>query len=262
MQYLFHRVMLVVMVVQISSAWSCTKVMRWNEDPPFSFAHPDKPEYVQGISVDIARAILSEMDCTLHLEKMPWARALVSLQLGTVDILYGAYNTPDRRKYAHFSSQPEYSPNILFIRKADKATWSFQSLEEIIPTTFRLGVQINVTYSHEYDVLREQPEFEKHLHENSSRISLWQMLFLNRIDGVIADKYTGLIELSELGLNDHITATSLLISNEPSFFAFSKKTTSLEFVAAFDAILSRLRHDGEIEKIETRYLQKLSKRMF
>lgn len=246
--------LLAVLISQGAIAWSCTKVMRWNEDPPFSFRDPAQPEQIKGVSVDIARLVLAKMNCTLALVEMPWARALVALQLGDIDMISGAYNTAKRREYAHFSQQANFSPNILYLRIADRQKWQFQSLEDIIATSFRLGVQINVTYSHEYDVLRKQPEFEAHLHENSSRTALWHMLHLNRIDGVIADKFTGYIELKKLGLNDSIIATPLIISNSPSFFAFSKKTTQLEFVAAFDDILSRFRAEGLIEQIEEAYL--------
>jgi polar amino acid transport system substrate-binding protein len=254
MQFSSRFVLLAVLMLQTSIAWPCTKVMRWNEDPPFSFRDPEHAGQIKGVSVDIARLILGKMNCELTLVEMPWARALLSLQSGDIDIVSGAYNTADRREYAHFSTQANYSPNILYIREADKDIWHLNSLEEIIPTTFRLGVQINVTYSHEYDALRTRPEFEAHLHENSSRNALWHMLNLNRVDGVIADKFTGAIELKKLGMIDKIIATPLIISNAPSYFAFSKKTTQLEFVAAFDEIFSRLQTDGEIEKIETAYL--------
>lgn len=254
MQSYLRLAFLVLMIMQTSVALSCTKMMRWNDDPPFSFVDPAMPELVKGISVDIVRRIFSEMNCTQSLVKMPWARALLSLESGDIDMIYGAYNTPERRVYAHFSKQPVYSPNILYIRAEDKDKWRFESLESIMPSTFRLGVQINVTYSHEYDELRKKPEFAARLHENSSRHSLWKMLDLNRIDGMIADKFSGLIELEGLALTHKIIQTPLIISDEPSFFAFSKKTTPLEFVDAFDAIFSRLVAEGAIEKIEAAYL--------
>lgn len=252
--YLFRLSLLVVLIVLQSPAWSCTKVMRWNEDPPFMFTDPATPEQIQGISVDIARRVLEKLNCKLTLEQMPWARALISLQSGHIDMISSAYNTAERREYAHFSKQALYSPNILYTRADEQGKWGFQSLEDIIPTSFRLGVQINVTYSHEYERLRDQPEFAAHLYENSSRRSLWHMLDLNRIDGVIADKMTGWIELKDLGLDDKIKATPLVISNAPAFFAFSKKNTPIEFVDAFDAEFARLAADGVIAQIEASYL--------
>lgn len=254
MQFVLRFTFLAVLMLPLSIAWSCTKVMRWNEDPPFSFTDPEHPGVIKGVSVDIARVILEKMNCELKLVEMPWARALVALQLGDIDIISGAYNTAERREYAHFSNQENYSPNILYVRAEDRDKWHFHTLEEIISTSFRLGVQINVTYSHEYDALRKLPEFEARLHENSSRTALWHMLTLNRIDGVIADKFTGFIELKKLGLNDRITSTSLIISNAPSFFAFSRKTTEIEFVKAFDEIFAQLSDEGVIEKIESAYL--------
>ena len=238
------------------SALSCTKNMRWNDDPPFTFIDQQNPGVIQGMSVDITRQILSALGCELNLIKMPWARALISIKEGNIDILSGAYNTQERRDYAHFSTTGLYSPNILFVRKNETERWSFTSLKDIVNTSFILGVQINVSYSQESEKLKDQADFISRLHQNSSRQSLWRMLALNRVDGVIADKMTGLAELKELGLKNKVTASQLIVSNEPSFFAFSKKNIDPKFVEQFDAEFSKLLNNGEIKRIEDFYLNR------
>ena len=248
-------ILLLTLCLPVTDAFSCSKLLRWNDDPPFTFANPKNPETVQGISVDITKLIFAKLGCELKLLKMPWARALLSLETGQIDMLSGAFNTPERREYAYFSEQDIYSPNILFIRREDKGKWQLKALKDILDTSFRLGVQINVVYSQEFQTLKESPAFARHLHENSSRISLWQMLNLKRIDGVIADQFTGLIELKKLGLDQAISADDLVISYEPSYFAFSKKTTHREFVEQFDQVFRSLIAQGEIKKIEQHYLQ-------
>tara|TARA_R110002167_G_scaffold76592_2_gene213293 strand:+ start:718 stop:1503 length:786 start_codon:yes stop_codon:yes gene_type:complete len=249
---LYSFFILFLLVPQIAS--SCTKVMRWNDDPPYSYIDPNRPKTIKGISVDIARTILLEQGCELKLLKMPWARALESLKTGRVDIISSAYKLPEREEFAIFSSTIRHSPNILFIRATEEAKWGLRSLADIVETPFKLGVQINVSYSREFDLLKKQAEFAKHLHSNSNRKSLWRMLSLNRVDGVIADEMTGLIELNSLGLQNKIVPSSLIISNEPSFFAFSKKTTTKEFVDQFDVIYARLLKNGTIRKMENLYL--------
>jgi len=228
--------------------------MRWNDDSPFTFIDQQKPDIIQGISIDITRLILSTLGCKLNFVQMPWARALESLKTGKIDILSGAYSTQERRKYAHFSTKGIYSPNILFVRINETERWPFKSLKDIVNTSFTLGIQINVSYSQEYETLKDQADFASHLHQHSSRESLWHMLALNRIDGVIADQMTGLTELKELGLKNKITPSQLVVSNAPAFFAFSKKNIDSEFVEQFDAEFSKLVDSGEIKKIEDFYL--------
>jgi polar amino acid transport system substrate-binding protein len=185
---------------------------------------------------------------------MPWARALESLKNGQIDIISGAFKTPERQEFAHFSSIDEHSPNILFLRKGEEPKWALNSLADIAASTFKLGTQINVSYSREFDLLKEQEAFSKRLFTVSDRESLWKMLELKRVDGVIADKITGLIELKALGFKDKIVPSSLVISNDPSYFAFSKQTTSEEFVQQFDKMFSELISNGTINKIENLYI--------
>lgn len=248
----FSFFILFLLIPQTAS--SCTKIMRWNDDPPYSYVDHTNPKVIKGISIEIAREILLAQGCELKLVKMPWARALESLKSGHADIISGAFKTPERQEFAHYSSTIEYSPNILFLRTGEEEKWNLKSLADIEKSQFKLGVQINVSYSREFDLLKKQPEFGKHIHSNSNRKSLWKMLFLNRVDGVIADKITGLIELNNLGLHNKIIPSSLIISSEPSFFAFSKKTTTKEFVDQFDTIYANFLSDGTIHKIENFHL--------
>lgn len=250
--YYFSVMSLTLLLIQ--PVFACSKVMRWSDDAPYSFIDPTQPSLVQGISVDIARAILSSLNCELKLVKMPWARALASLRTGDIDLLSGAFKTPNRQAYAHFSSVAEYSENVLFLRNNEEQKWNLTALADIPARQFKLGAQINVSYSSEFDLLRQQEHFLEQLYLNSSRQSLWKMLSLKRIDGVIADKKTGLIELKNLGLNKIIIPSSLIISNAPSFYAFSQKTTTEHFVKQFDEAFLNLRHHGDVSKIENSYL--------
>lgn len=249
---LFGFLILFLLTPQLAT--SCTKIMRWNDDPPYSYVDQNDPMVIQGISIDTARTILSTQDCELKLVKMPWARALESLKSGHVDIISGAFKTTERQAFAHFSSTIEYSPNILFLRAGEEAKWGLRSLADIVNTSFKLGTQINVSYSRKFDLLKEEAEFSKHIYSNSNRTSLWKMLSLKRIDGVIADKMTGLIELNKLGLQDKIIPSSLVVSHEPSFFAFSKKTTNKKFVDQFDQVYTDLINNGTILKIQNLHL--------
>lgn len=243
-----------LLILFTQSSLACSKIMRWGDDPPFTFVDKQSPELVKGISIDIAQNIFSALGCELKFEKMPWARALESVKSGHIDLISGAFSTSERQEFVYFSSIPLQSPNVLFLRRGEEPKWKLSSLADITNTSFKLGIQIDVSYSREFDLLIEKAEFMTHLHANSSRASLWQMLSLKRVDGVIADRMTGLIELKNLGMKDEIVPSSLIVSNEPSFFAFSKKTTTKEFVGQFDTIFLNLRNDGTIDKIEDFYL--------
>ncbi|WP_168188142.1 ABC transporter substrate-binding protein [Hahella sp. CCB-MM4] len=234
---------------------ACSKLMRWNDDPPYSFSSPDNPGKVQGISVETAKKVFQQMECELRFIKMPWARGLQELRVGRIDLISGAYKTAEREVYANYSQVGLSSPNILFVRTKDAATLPWTRLEQLSGTKFRLGVQINVSYSSEFDRLKSTPDFFKIMVPQSDREVLWKMLALNRIDGVIADEVTGILEIKQLGLAKEIKASSLVVSQKPAYFAFSKQTTMSEFVAEFDRQLQQLIDDGEYQAIVEHYLK-------
>ncbi len=155
-----------------SDGSACEKKMRWNDDPPYSYTQQDTPDKIVGISVDIAKLILSQLDCQLIFVKMPWARALKEIEAGRIDFVDGAYVRPEREVYVHFSSVGFHSPNILFERRKEAERRSLTSLAEIMDGDYRLGVQIGVSYGGEFDQLSTNEGFQSRLIRVSQRESL------------------------------------------------------------------------------------------
>lgn len=230
----------------------CDITLRWDDDPPYFMVKEDE---VVGIDADLVREAMERLGCSLSLEKLPWARALRELRAGRVDMLSGAYRTPEREQYAHYSEVVGLvSPNILFVRRSDKGNFEFSGLRALLESGFRLGAQIDVSYSDEYSALVQSPAYEENIQYLSRRESLWKMLARHRVDGVVASQLTGLYEIQELGLSDAVTPSSLVVSNKPAYFVFSKASVGSEFVADFDLVLQSMLDDGTFAAIVNRYV--------
>lgn len=231
----------------------CVKTMAWNDDYPYSFrANPDD-RVPGGIYIKTVLTAFLPLNCTVSFIEMPFARAIVELEQGRIDIIGGALSIDSRHAFAIYSMVEFNSPNVLFLRTDDIARFPLQNLADIQTYKLRLGGQLGVAYSKEYTELRAQPEFSALLKLISDRKALWKMLQLHRIDGVIADLDTGLAELRQLGLQNVISPSHLMISTQPAYFIFSRKTTSQEFVKAFDAELKKLEEAGIIDAIQSNY---------
>lgn len=234
-----------------ASYGDCAITLRWDDDPPYFIAEGDR---VIGIDADIVREAMRRMECRLSLAKLPWARALMELERGRVDMLSGAYRTSERERYAHYASTVGLiSPNVLFVRDS-KIDWrEFAGLRDILVAGFVLGAQVKVSYSEEFDDLARDPRFRKKLQYAPRRELLWAMLARNRVDAVIADRLTGLYEIRGLGLEEQIFPTDMVVSDEPAFFIFSKATVDQAFVERFDSVLQAMLNDGAFEAIVQRY---------
>lgn len=232
---------------------ACEKTLRWDDDPPYSMLLPNGE--VGGIDVEINRMALAHLGCQMWLIKLPWARALKELEIGRVDMLSGAFRTPEREVYAHFSGQVlTPSRNILFMHRDALARWPVSSLLELGDTAFRLGAQTNVSYGSDYQQLMTRPAFVSRVSFNASRQNLWQMIDKRRIDGLIADEHSAVYELQRLGFDERIKAATVVVSSEAAEVAFSKETTSEAFVQRYADTLRQLMADGSYAQIVHNYL--------
>lgn len=230
----------------------CEKKLRWNDDPPYSMRLPGGT--IGGLQLDISVEAMRRLGCTVRLVEMPFARALVELEHGELDVLTGAFRRPEREAYAWFSAPVLQSRNMLYVRRSDAARWHFNSLLELRNSPFRLGAQIGVVYGPDYATLMQDSAYARSVSKVSSRQGLWQMLARGRIDGVIADELTAEFELAGLKLSDKVIKTTVVVSDEPAPTAFSKRSTDAGFVERYNSAIESMRRDGSLQRITQQYL--------
>ncbi|KPF67433.1 hypothetical protein IP84_12840 [beta proteobacterium AAP99] len=233
------------------AALACERTVRWNPDPPFTLLNAAGE--VVGIDADIAREALQRMGCTVRWIELPWARALLELEAGRLDVLPGAFKRPEREVYAWFSDPRPTARNLLFASQEALAKWPLKRMDELPRVGFRLGVQINVAYGKAYDELLKDEAYARSITRQSTRLNLWQMVASGRLDGVIASEDTAAIELAELKLDQRIRATAIVVSDDAARFAFSKRAVEESFVQRFNQALAQMRREGLIRRIQQRY---------
>jgi polar amino acid transport system substrate-binding protein len=233
-----------------AGAQDCVRTARWNDDAPY-FVRGENGS-IRGIDADLLTEVLRRIGCRPEFEPMPWARALVELEAGRVDVVTSAFRTPDRERFAYFSKPYHRSPNVLFVAVAQKGR--IKHLSDIRNLPFRLGAQIGVAYGPEYDALFDDSRFASHLVPITDRRLAWEMISLDRLDGLIADESSAIIEIKSLGLEGAIQRSSVVVSTTPAMFAFSKRSVSPDFVARFNQALTDTLADGTYKTILERYL--------
>ncbi len=244
--------LLLALQVGAASAADCVKTVRWYDDAPYTSKGTDGE--IRGFNADLVREALARMDCAPRFVEMPWARALVELEAGRLDILPGALKTPERERFAYFSRPTNRTPNVLFVSKAAADKYHVNRLADLMGTEFRLGAQIGVSYGPEYVALQKEPAFLERMVPVTQRRSAWKMVEIGRLDGMIADEVTGLLELQQLGLRQAVVKTKLLVSSDSAMFALSRKSLNPEFVAELDRSLNAMLADGRYKQLWERHM--------
>ncbi len=244
--------LLLASVAGMADAAICEKSVRWKDDAPYTFRSKDGS--IRGIYADLVQEALERLECKTQFVEMPWARALVELEAGRLDILPGALKTAERERFAYFSRAVNRSPNVLFIGTAASKRFQIAALKDLLSTDFRLGAQIKVSYGPDYDTLMANEAFARKVTFISDRRGAWRMIAADRIDGLIADETTGRIEIHELGLDQAIAKSSVVVSNEASMVALSKATIDPDFVTRFNRAIETMLEDGSYVRIIERYI--------
>jgi polar amino acid transport system substrate-binding protein len=215
----------------------------------------DETGRIVGMQAELTEQTLLHMGFKAVWVELPWARALIELQAGRLDVLPGALRRPEREAYAHWVEQHVLVPNRLFVG-AGRATdfGSATRLQEAWRPGFKLGVQIGVAYGPDYAELLGNAVFRSALTQASSRRSLWQMLEIGRVDGVLASEATARWELRELGLDERIVPTAVVLSHEPAQIMFSKRSVDATLVQRYREAGEVLEKDGTQERIVRKYL--------
>jgi polar amino acid transport system substrate-binding protein len=245
--------MLAMALLPALHAHACQKTVRWFDDAPYSFRAPDG--HITGFDADLTREVLRRTGCDAVFVEMPWARALAELESGRLDILPGSFRNPQREAFAYFSIPSLQSPNLLFVGPGAWTRYRMTKLDDMVGTGFRLGVQIGVSYGDKFETLKSNPHFKDNMVKVTMRRYAWKMMERGRIDGMIADEASAALELKQLGLEHMLRPSGVVVSTNTAMVAFSKRTITPQFVAAFNAALESMFRDGEYRRIRARYLR-------
>lgn len=245
------RAVVLLLCLVVLPARSCEVLVRWNDDPPYSFRTADG--LLSGLNIELVEQTLARLGCRAQWRELPWARALVELEAGRLDLLPGGLRRPEREGFAHFVAQNVLSRNLVFVRQPDRARIGSARRLADLPPGLRLGVQIGVVYGPEYAQLLTQPSFRASLTQATSRRNLWQMLALGRVDAVLASEASARWELSQQGLGASIVATDLLLSDEPAFVLVSKRARDADWARRYQQANDALEADGTMARIVQKY---------
>ena len=232
---------------------ACSKTVRWYDDSPYFELAADGS--VGGFTAAVTTEALRRVGCETVFVKMPFARALVELENGRLDILPDALRTADRRRFAHFSRPGAMGvPNVLFMSAEAAQKYKPQKLEDLAGTGFRLGAQIGVSYGGSFDALALRRDFRAQLSQVTERRNAWKMIAMGRLDGMVADLASGTVELRQLGLANQVQASKVVVSSERPAYAFSKRTTNTAFVERFNKALESMTADGSYRALMDKYM--------
>ena len=231
------------------TTWAQDKVLKVGSTPtgvPFTFLDT-KTNTIEGIMVDLIKAIAADAGFKVEVEGMPFATLIPSLTGNKIDIIAAAmYITPPRKEVIDFS-EPIYTYGEgLFVSKKD--TKEYTKLEEL--KGFTVGAQKGTAY---VEPLQKSGLFaDVKIYDNIPAILA--DVNAGRIQAGFADKPIVAYNLQQ-GLFPEARLVKGYTSTLVGSVGIGVRKTDAELLKRINASLDKLKKNGTVDKILAKWGQ-------
>lgn len=233
---------------------ACTLKVGWEPYVPYQYAGADGE--VTGADIALMAAVAEDIGCAADFMELPWARQLLQLEEGTLDVAMSASWTPERAAYVHFSIPYRQGEMAIFVRRGTAGGYALADLADIPAIGFRLGVIHGYYYGEDYKALSKQDAFRGQVDAAADYATNIQKLLHGRIDGLLVDDVAVMrAEAKAVGAGEAVERHPLQIPGDEFHMMFSKKSVDPAVVGRVDETLVRMRADGRLEGLMAPFLE-------
>jgi polar amino acid transport system substrate-binding protein len=237
-----------------SVAAPCELRFGWEPYVPYQFAGEDG--VVTGADVVLMRDLAAAIGCGVVLKELPWARQLLELENGTLDVSMSASRTPERAEYAYFSAPYRRAEMAVFVRRGTASQNSLSALSQIPVTGFRLGVILGYYYGQEFEELNRDPTFAAYVDPAADYRTNIRKLLHGRIDGLLVDDVAVMrAEARALNVADRVVRYPLQMPGDEFHLMLSRRSVAPDLVVAIDRELRAMEASGRIQAILEQFVQ-------
>lgn len=211
---------------------------------PFTFSTGNE---VEGFDVDVWKEIGRRLDCEVEFTTASFSGLFGLLDSDKVDTISNQITvTPERLEKYYFANPYVYSGAQIIVSKGNED--KINGVDDLSGKT--VGVDLGSNYE---QILKSQDkDNEINVVTYQSTDAAFNDLLIGRIDGVVIDKISALVTISEKGL-------SLELAGEPieeieNAFPFKKTEENKDLVKAVNEALADMRTDGTFAEISEKWL--------
>lgn len=210
---------------------------------PFMISDTDQ---ITGIDAEITQLIMERLRATTIFRRCPFKRCLAEMEKGVLDLQSGIAFNEERNKYLLYL-KPSYSKvSVKFYTKAGK-----NSILSRYADLYKIKVG-SVVKSHYFEPFNSDLKINKH--EAFKEEDLFPLLQKERVNVIIGTNPNLDYQILQHGLKGEFEATKYDPQKEvPLYFAISRKSPLISYAEQISEILQKLKDNGIIEKIESKY---------
>ena len=200
-------------------------------------------EHANGVVSKIMQKVAEKLDVNLEIKYAPFARRLVLMKSGEIDIMGGLLKRDNRESYIYFVLPPyvKTSRKIFFVRKGEAGR--IQKYEDLYG--LEIGTKINSKYFPRFDQdkrLKKQPV--------SSVKQNFNKLLLKRIDAVIYSYRSGYTTMMDMGITDQVEPAVYYFGGTNSvYIGISRKSPLMAEKDRIESVVKKMVDSGEMKSL-------------
>lgn len=227
------------------SSYSCELDVRLEQFSPES----QKTKYNNwfGIDMDLTQALLHEAQCSFTVLEVSWARALLMLNRGEIDLILNVSRTSDREKNYYFIGPIRHETIVFATYKHEN--YPLNTIADILKLDKPIAIQRDAFYGEAIQNLLEQADYKEsfvHVANNETKLRL---LKRGRISGFLEAKRHVIHGIENDSNYDGIWFPDLVIHQNPIYFALSKKSIDESLKQRISDSFERIVAQGKIKEI-------------
>ena len=206
---------------------------------------------ITGLDVELFRAVIEdELAMDMSLPEISWEKQQQLLERGELDVVSGAFRTPEREAYALFSAPYRNEEVVIFSREGAAAMASAADLERLLEHSgARFGVVPGYHYGARIARFLRRNAGSTRIVAAGNEIANLRNLLEGRVDAVPMDRVVGATLIWRHHWQERLQSGSHVVFGGPVHAMFSRRSVPPAVVARFDAAMGRLRRDGRYNRI-------------
>ena len=201
---------------------------------------------IQGIDIDLAARLEARLGIKIHIQRVPWVRALSMMREGKADLMSGLAHSPEREIYILYPS-PAYAQIRPVFYQLAASPKPIQRYEDL--TGLRIGYTRGSVY---FDPFDSDGRLTKQ--SATDETQLLRMLLGRRFDTIVGSDLQVDYELRQRGfVGEVVKAGYRPEKTTPLYFGISRKSPLAARATEFGQALAGLQADGTIAAILARY---------
>ena len=212
------------------------------------YQHFTQKGQAAGIQVDLVNQIAKLAGCELRYIPIKFSKSIKRLEKGSIDLMFNATVTAERRDFALFSHSYRQEMLVLYSTKKYAEECRNKSIKELIQDGFKMGLQKESLYGKAVSEVQKIPELNQKIVYFDHTAHDFDWVYQNNLDGFIDDPAIVSYRSRKEGEIGRLHACQLTVSS-PVSLMFSKKTVSQSIVNEFNKAIDTVKQSDSYRNL-------------